>query len=95
MSDDFPTDPFTGPEKLFIERLTEWVFQTTGSVRSTGEDVPESDVRSDIACLIGDREELADAIQAVIDREYPYNDLDETSKGVYATLHYLFGPEGS
>lgn len=90
-ADDFPADPFTGPEVPFIDRLAGAVadmeFESHGAV-STG-------VRAMVLELLGDREALAEEIQAKIMSELPGSDSNETWKGILTTFDHLFGPEAS
>lgn len=90
-ADDFPADPFTGPEVPFIDRLAGAVadmeFESHGAV-STG-------VRAMVLELLGDRDELAEQIMADLNRKLPYSDTNETFKGILAALEHLFGAEGS
>ena len=91
--------PFTVPDNPFaaappfIDRLVTAVGQMTGGVRSTGEDVTDDEIRTTVRELLGDREALAEEVQAEIDRSLPGNYGNETWKGILSTLDYLFGPQ--
>lgn len=89
---DFTSEnPFEEPS--FIDRLADGVsameYESHGCVSGSGT------FRTLVREVLGDRDELAGKIQEVIDRECPFNDLEETGKGIYFALEYLFGPEAS
>lgn len=94
-ADDFPADPFGGPEVPFIDRLTALMEMGMNNARTSGWKQDPDFTLDDVMRLLGDRETVAEEIQAKIMRELPGSDSNETWKGILSTLDYLFGPEAS
>lgn len=82
-------DPFAS----FIDRITYAAGQAAHAARVTDDEPSDEEVKAEFLRLLGDREVLAQEIQAEIGRNDPYSDSNETWKGILSTLDHLFGEE--